>query len=286
MTKERTSGGGRSTTFVCLVIASNLASLVVTALAVVYAWKNEGIIPSSVADLSGAISNNFEQHTRAAQEVCCTCSDSLGMFKGVSGDAAFLDSSTPQYKAYQWMETEDKVEADSNEKTIQRYVVVTVFYSVSSDSAAVLLPEYIDLDECEWATATCGGTSTVTAINLANQQPMSLDGTIPGAEIGMLSALTSLDFSENILQGSIPEEIYALTSLTGLFLHNNQMTGTISNSIENLFSLERLMLNHNQLTGTMSRNFRSRQLIKPLRKSFTTMQCDAAVVMSVPTLIC
>jgi hypothetical protein len=186
----------------------------------------------------------------------------LEIFKGISGEAAFLDSTSPQSRAYEWIVSTDRVQSFS---VVRRYLLATIFYGASSHSGFIVRPEYADLGECDWTSVTCED-GQVTGINLARQL-MPLDGTIPGVELGELTSLTSLDLSENTLKGSIPEEIYTLTSLTGLFLHNNEMTGTISNSIENLFSLHSLMLNHNQLTGTMPRELRSREFIRPLRKS-------------------
>jgi hypothetical protein len=92
---------GNSIKFICVVIASNLASLVVTFLAIAYAWKTQGgkgSSTSSIPAMSGASSSNVGH--RLMQE-CRACSDSLGLFKGVSGEAVLLDSSSPQYKVYQ-----------------------------------------------------------------------------------------------------------------------------------------------------------------------------------------
>ncbi|CAF2052108.1 hypothetical protein YC2023_112619 [Brassica napus] len=67
----------------------------------------------------------------------------------------------------------------------------------------------------------------------------------------ILDTYTSIDFSENKLEGQIPESIGLLKSLIVLNLSSNDFTGHVPSSWANLTSLESLDLSRNQLTGTI-----------------------------------
>ncbi|XP_028957126.2 receptor-like protein 7 [Malus domestica] len=76
--------------------------------------------------------------------------------------------------------------------------------------------------------------------------------TIKGLELELvkiLTVFTSIDFSCNKFNGSIPEEVGDLKSLYGLNLSSNVFTGTIPSSLGNLRQLESLDLSDNKLSG-------------------------------------
>jgi hypothetical protein len=170
------------------------------------------------------------------------------------------------------------VDSSDPEKLIQRYALSTLDYglraeadSSGSESGSVTNETFVDaggrflgesaaerklqtslplgssgLDECLWVGVTCVN-GTVVELRLGSK---GYTGTIP-AEIGLLTALTHLDISQNQIVGSIPEELYRLTNLQALYLYKNQLTGTISSSAGNWFDMIQLYLNHNQLTGSI-----------------------------------
>ncbi|KAM5555182.1 receptor-like protein 7 [Rosa sericea] len=73
-----------------------------------------------------------------------------------------------------------------------------------------------------------------------------------GLEIELVTVLTiftSIDFSCNKFNGSIPEEIGELKSLYALNLSNNAFTGAVPSSLSNLSELESLDLSKNKLSG-------------------------------------
>lgn len=76
-------------------------------------------------------------------------------------------------------------------------------------------------------------------------------GLIP-AELGLLTDMTNLDLSENILSGTIPTELFYLSNLGTFDLDENFLTGTMPTEVSNLrrtvgwFSTFR-----NELTGTI-----------------------------------
>ncbi|RHN60309.1 putative leucine-rich repeat domain, L domain-containing protein [Medicago truncatula] len=65
----------------------------------------------------------------------------------------------------------------------------------------------------------------------------------------ILTIFTTIDLSNNMFEGKIPEVIGELNSLKGLNLSNNRITGTIPQSLSKLRHLEWLDLSRNQMTG-------------------------------------
>ncbi|XP_024640773.2 receptor-like protein 9DC3 [Medicago truncatula] len=65
----------------------------------------------------------------------------------------------------------------------------------------------------------------------------------------ILTAFTTIDLSNNMFEGEIPQVIGELNSLKGLNLSNNGITGSIPQSLSHLRNLEWLDLSCNQLTG-------------------------------------
>ena len=78
----------------------------------------------------------------------------------------------------------------------------------------------------------------------------NLNGTLP-AEIGNLSALTSINLAHNSLSGSIPSELGNLSKLQSLTLGYNTLTGPIPATLGRLTELRLLLLSSNQLGGSI-----------------------------------
>ncbi|GLJ17560.1 hypothetical protein SUGI_0305400 [Cryptomeria japonica] len=82
-----------------------------------------------------------------------------------------------------------------------------------------------------------------------------LAGVLPPS-IGQLSSnLFHLNLSENMIGGTITQEIANLTNITYLDLGHNLFRGTIPSEIKRLRMLERLHLNGNKLDGSIPREF-------------------------------
>lgn len=71
----------------------------------------------------------------------------------------------------------------------------------------------------------------------------------------LLSLVTSLDFSENELTGSIPPSIGSLTGMVFLNLSENHLNGSIPSSLAKLQDLQSLDLSRNNLSGTIPPEF-------------------------------
>jgi hypothetical protein len=188
------------------------------------------------------------------------------------------DSTSPQWRAYQWMANDDPLTdaAMDTAKLKQRYALATLYAALANK-----MPSFATEEECDWPTVACGTLNAtsfgaenwqVTEINMANQ---SFTGTIP-PEIELLSSsLVKLDMAENSkLNGNIPEELYNLVNLKYLYLHQNAMTGTLSESFDSMQLLEEIYLGNNEFTGPIPYSLGSRQgVTRPLRKLALRMLC-------------
>jgi Leucine rich repeat len=90
-----------------------------------------------------------------------------------------------------------------------------------------------ELDECTWQDVKCDDDGRVTALFLFKK---NVQGRIPD-DLGLLTAMTSLDLSNNTLSGTIPSSFGRLTAMTSLELRFNQMTGTIPSTFAAMTSL-------------------------------------------------
>ena len=133
--------------------------------------------------------------------------------------------------------------------------------------------------ECDWSVVTCDDNATlVTSIVWTSQQ---LNGTLP-AELGLLPQLTILDLADNAIGGPLPEALYTLSSsLQHLHLFRNQLTGTLSESVANLAALEKLLLGENQLSGQRPQGLGAGEgdSARPLSKYLAKTCCPCACLI-------
>jgi hypothetical protein len=121
-------------------------------------------------------------------------------------------------------------------------------------------------DPClqSWKGVSCSGSS-VTSIKLSG---LGLSGFLY-YQLSELSSLTTLDLSNNNIQGNIP---YALPQkLQELNLASNGLSGTIPYSLSNMTGLTDLKLSHNQLSGQIQDIFGQLSSLSTLDLSFNTL---------------
>lgn len=147
------------------------------------------------------------------------------------------DSSSTEYASFQFLVQDDPQIAPP---TLQRFVLAHWNSAVGGN--AVLN----NISECQWEGIHCDTDNIVRSIQWNNR---NLTGHLPDS---MLSSLTTVDFGENSLRGSIPTSWYLNgTALQYIYLQNNALTGTISTQVAQWESLRRLYLGSNQLSGSL-----------------------------------
>ena len=97
-----------------------------------------------------------------------------------------------------------------------------------------------------WQGVTC---SAGEIVGIAQRNYM-LVGTLPSS-IGVISSLTSLDFSWNSLHGHLPSTLGALTKIVSMDLGFTLFSGTIPSALGQISSLTSLMLSGSRLNGTL-----------------------------------
>ena len=102
----------------------------------------------------------------------------------------------------------------------------------------------LGLSNADWNGVETGSNCRVVKLELGSN---NLSGTIP-TELGELTSLQTLDLSDNMLTGEIPD-LSGSTALLELHLSQNNLTGGIPTWLENLTALEYLDLSDNMLTG-------------------------------------
>ncbi|CAL5339668.1 unnamed protein product [Camellia sinensis] len=87
----------------------------------------------------------------------------------------------------------------------------------------------------------------------------------------ILSLVTSLDLSNNIISGKIPEELTSLQGLRFLNLSGNHITGVIPKNIGNMGLLESLDLSRNQLYGEIPPSMSGLNFLRYLNLSYNSL---------------
>lgn len=87
----------------------------------------------------------------------------------------------------------------------------------------------------------------------------------------ILSLMTLIDLSNNVLSGEIPEELTSLTGLRALNLSKNHLSGVIPKSISNMGLVESLDLSTNQLSGKIPASIASLSFLNYFNVSFNEL---------------
>lgn len=99
----------------------------------------------------------------------------------------------------------------------------------------------------------------------------SLTGTIPSSIFNM-SSLINLNFENNSLSGSLPQDItYNLSALRNLSLANNYLTGPIPLGLCECKGLQNLVLNKNAFTGSIPKKIGNLTSLQSLYLKFNKL---------------
>ena len=196
---------------------------------------------------------------------------------GVSTKQALANPNSPQYHAVRWLANVDHNVANLNAndpKVISRYVLAVLFYSTSTsmdhiDPASGWKHQdnwLSDKGYCIWYGIACDsgtqydGNGVVTTLNLTDN---NVNGTIP-VELFALSNLITLDLSSNWLGGTLPTEFATMKNLLNLILNNNQIQGSVPTIYGNFASLRQLNLGNNQIVGIIPKELEHIGTLKAL----------------------
>jgi len=116
-------------------------------------------------------------------------------------------------------------------------------------------------DYCTWYGISCNQNRDVVAINLPGN---NLQGTQIPPSIGCFTYLKSLDFDNNNISGSLPQNFCLLKNIQYLTISNNNIGGSIPFCFKNLIFLEHLYLSYNGLIGELP-DFSNFAYIKEVR---------------------
>lgn len=185
---------------------------------------------------------------------------------------------TAQGKAFDWLRYHDeysKIHIRTNEEIIQRFVIVTLFFSTEGSYNDNFATQFTPTSnkramwtskgtlgflnsnkhECNWNERNivggsffgikCSKSMKVEEIYLAN---VDLNGYIP-CEIGLLSDLVKLDLSDNYLQHAIPTSFGLLQKVKEIHLNGNLLVGPIPAELSSLQKLQTLRLHSNRVHG-------------------------------------
>ncbi|RHN42806.1 putative protein kinase RLK-Pelle-LRR-XII-1 family [Medicago truncatula] len=111
-----------------------------------------------------------------------------------------------------------------------------------------------------------------TLSNVLNLSMNLLSGPIP--QVGKLTTIASIDFSNNQLYGSIPSSFSSCLSLEKLFLARNMLSGSIPKALGEVRALETLDLSSNLLTGPIPIELQSLQVLRLLNLSYNDLEGD------------
>ena len=173
------------------------------------------------------------------------------------GGGALQNSSSPQYKAYQWLAGNSNLASYPAFRLRQRYSLATLYYSTNGDGWTTKTLWLSNENECLWFTRVgrqpvCGQDSLFQRLNLYYN---NLFGTIP-PELSLLSnSLESINLAggpKRFLVGNVPTELGLLTNLQELQLQNNALIGPLRINLSLLTKLTTLDINNNVLSGTIS----------------------------------
>jgi hypothetical protein len=171
--------------------------------------------------------------------------------------AAFTDTTSPQYSALLWLSTDPKLFSYPDFKIIQRFALATFYLTTGGNTWTNNDAWLTDVDECLWYSsstniAPCDFMGLFVNLEL---ELNNIGGTLP-AELSLLSnSLTRIDLtrtgSQNFLSGPIPPEFGQLTKFVYFSLRGNQITGSLPPTLGQWTLLEVADLSNNLLSGPL-----------------------------------
>mmetsp|Transcript_5212 Transcript_5212/g.6066 ORF Transcript_5212/g.6066 Transcript_5212/m.6066 type:complete len:679 (+) Transcript_5212:49-2085(+) len=206
---------------------------------------------------------------------------------------------SPQTKAMQFMASGKNGIPESSEeaevKWMERYALSVFYYSTNGPSWVNQFRFHTNsLPTCQWFQnvpltngdnvpfgASCNSAGRVSSIEFFNYRLM---GTIP-TEIALLSELKTLLLQNNNIRGPLPSEMQRLTNLEYFdCLDCQELSGTIPHWIEKWTSLRAFGLTGNQFVGSIPTNIAKLSKLSELALDDNFLTGDLNILNAVKSL--
>jgi hypothetical protein len=167
-----------------------------------------------------------------------------------------LNGMPPEEVALYWIIQRDPMlltpDSAANQFRIrQRYALKTFWVQLSTD------PFFgRNDDECLWNFVTCsiidlggeiGEQNVVTRLEVRD----AVQGGFLPADLGLLSSLSVVDFTNIGQVGTLPETIGLWTDVSYVSFHTNNFTGSLPTSIGSWTNIQQFFFSNNSLTGSL-----------------------------------
>lgn len=171
--------------------------------------------------------------------------------------ASFENSSTPQWKALNWLESHPDLLGMTEPRKRQLFALVTFFYSMGGETWPEIIKRrwlQYNREECLWFSGKFGTLGEDGEyVEEWTYEAMGVGDPCNEQKEFQTLALTQLDLSKQ--EVAVPPEIMLLTSLSVLYLPFNSINASLTEFLPNNFyelsSLRDLGLHQNLLTGSV-----------------------------------
>ncbi|XP_050378337.1 LRR receptor-like serine/threonine-protein kinase EFR [Argentina anserina] len=138
------------------------------------------------------------------------------------------------------------VAAQRNNVDTDQTALLALKVHITSDPQKIMANWSIATSVCNWVGITCGARHLrVVALNISY---FGLTNTIP-PELGNLSFLVQLDFTNNSFHGTLPTVLSRLHRLKLISFGYNNFIGSVPREIGNLTMLKEIILEGNNFKG-------------------------------------
>lgn len=136
------------------------------------------------------------------------------------------DLQTPQYRAYDWILTQDPRHVSGDDPDLlQRYVLATLYFSANNKTRAatswINAHDWLSVQhECDWFGVDCEEESFITQVAGATLSQASFTQQFPDYSLPTPASkgmVTLINLTSNGLFGTLPKEISALEYLSKCF---------------------------------------------------------------------
>mmetsp|Transcript_32889 Transcript_32889/g.48662 ORF Transcript_32889/g.48662 Transcript_32889/m.48662 type:complete len:557 (+) Transcript_32889:87-1757(+) len=190
---------------------------------------NRSIIPTATPSSNLPLAPNF------------IGSDLFNFINNLSENKTSLtDENSPQFKALNWLSRDPNLDKFTRYQKMQRYVMVTLFFSTAGNDWERLDQWLSYTDECTWFSkvgSPCNNNGILRALELDGNH---LHGTIP-VELSWLQGLERLFLRDNEFGGTIPSQLSRLSNLEFLQLTSNDLSGTLPTELARLTNLSKFL---------------------------------------------